>query len=166
VMVNADPPTHTRYRRVLSKLLTRRRVDAHEPHIRAAAHGLIDRIAAREFELVEAYTRALPVGTICRELGLPAGFEERFLAWAALQKAAFGRPDVIGQLIALAGDTELPNPVADYFIGHIARLRTDPRDDLLSGLIHEPLDDGRLMDDDELLSMISQFLVAGHDTTT
>jgi cytochrome P450 len=165
-MVNADPPMHTRYRRVMSKLMTRRRVDSHEPHIRAAAHALLDQVTGSEFDLAEAYTRALPVATICRELSLPAGFEEQFLGWAALQKAAFGKPDVIGQLVALGSQGKLPNPVADFFVERIAQLRLDPRDDLLSAMIAEPLEDGRLMDDDELLSLISHFLVAGHDTTT
>ena len=169
-LLNNDPPLHAPYRKLISKLMSRRRIDGHEPQIRAAAHQLLDRVDGLEFNLADAYTRALPVTTICRELSLPVGFEAQFLGWAEAQKQAFGNPVVVGALVGMAREGKLPNPVADHFTVRIAELRQAPQDDLLSALVHEPLEDGsadgRLLTDDELLSLIAHFLVAGHDTTT
>ena len=46
-LFTADPPVHTRHRRLLGKALTPNRVRALEPHIRGIANDLIDGFVAR-----------------------------------------------------------------------------------------------------------------------
>ena len=49
-LFTADPPVHTRHRKLLSKALNPRRVRALEPHIRAIADDLVDKFIARDLD--------------------------------------------------------------------------------------------------------------------
>ena len=44
--------------------------------------------------------------------------------------------------------------------------RSEPRDDILSDLVHARIDDERPLDDPELMSILQQLMVAGNETTT
>ena len=52
-----------------------------------------------------------------------------------------------------------------YFGDKIAERRAEPRDDLITDVVHATLD-GEPLPDDEMLAMFNQFLVAGNETTT
>jgi cytochrome P450 len=45
VMISDDPPRHTRFRRLVNKAFTARRIAELEPWIKAVAEGLLDQIA-------------------------------------------------------------------------------------------------------------------------
>src|ERR1700761_8743575 len=70
---NADPPTHTRIRRLANEPFRLRRVAQLEPDIRALADQLIDAFAADgSCELIEQFTVPLSLLTSARILGIPA----------------------------------------------------------------------------------------------
>src|ERR1700730_6955275 len=61
-MLDADPPIHTRLRRLVSRAFTPRRVKDLEPRIREIAKDLLDRAPkAGNFELMDAIANPLPV---------------------------------------------------------------------------------------------------------
>jgi cytochrome P450 len=53
-----------------------------------------------------------------------------------------------------------------YLKAIVDKRRADPKDDIISGLIQTPLPEGRHLDDAEILSMLSEILVGGNETTT
>jgi len=65
-MLTANPPDHTRLRKLVSAAFTRRRIERLEPRIREIATGLLDEMAAAggEVDLVGAYSYPLPITVI------------------------------------------------------------------------------------------------------
>ncbi len=81
-MLNADPPDHTRLRRLVQKAFTPGRVAGLRPRIEAITASLLDAMAAaREadpagdgvVDLITAFAFPLPMTVICELLGIPDG---------------------------------------------------------------------------------------------
>jgi cytochrome P450 len=66
-MLGANPPDHTRLRKLVTAAFTRRRIEAIEPRIREIAAGLLDEMAAAgsPVDLVNSYSYPLPITVIC-----------------------------------------------------------------------------------------------------
>jgi cytochrome P450 len=157
----SDPPDHTRLRGLVSRTFTPKRIESWEPRITAVANELIETIRAQSNpEVVAAFTTKLPIYVIGEILGLP---REK---WDWLKT----KSDVVATLLDpfLAFDAAAMN-------GHLAELRTyfqeiaeqrriEPRDDLISALVHA--NDGDALTDDEFVAMVELLLMAGHETTT
>jgi cytochrome P450 len=154
-MLEADPPEHTRLRRIVSGAFTPRRVAAMGPRIERLAHDLLDALPpAGRADLVDAFTAPLPVTVIADLLGVPHAFREEF---RALSTRAFETADP-SYKEAVAGLHRLLGAV-------VAGKRAEPGDDLLSALVtaHDE-EDGRLSED-ELVGTALLLVIAGHDTT-
>lgn len=151
-MLFVDPPDHTRLRRLVSAGFTPRSIAALEPRIKAISKELLDTLAGQtEFDLISDYAFKLPVTVIAEMLGVPASDHERFRHWS--------RALLTGEDVYLAG-----MEFVSYMNDQINMRRTEPRDDLISGLVHAE-DEGETLDHAETLSMILLLLVAGHETT-
>ena len=164
-MLVVEPPDHTRYRRLVSRVFTPRAVEQLRPQVQAVADELLDDLArtpaGRPVDLVEAYATLLPVRVICRILGVPADQEARVLA--------------LGNGVAPSLDLGLAWPAYlqvqrslhefnDWLDEHLQRLRTEPGTDLLSQLVHLE-DEGEGLDDAELRTTAGLLLAAGFETT-
>ena len=72
-MLVVEPPDHTRYRRLVSRVFTPRAVEQLRPQVQAVADELLDDLArtpaGQPVDLVAAYATLLPVRVICRILG-------------------------------------------------------------------------------------------------
>src|SRR5689334_19577560 len=67
-----EPPDHTRYRKLVTKVFTARAVEALRPRIQDVADRLLDDMAQRrEVDLIDAYASRLPVAVIAQILGVP-----------------------------------------------------------------------------------------------
>ncbi|GII81538.1 cytochrome P450 [Sphaerisporangium rufum] len=148
-----DPPEHTRYRRLLTGQFTVRRMKRLEPRI---AQIVDDRLAAMAaagppVDLVRAFALPIPSLVICDLLGVPyedhAFFEEQTDILVDMTNSE------TTAMTAMAG-------LAGYLGDLVARKRTHPADDLISGLIGA----GGLTDE-ELVNIAMLLLVAGHETT-
>src|SRR4029453_14104630 len=72
LMIWMDPPEHNRYRGLVSKAFTPRRISDLEPRIRAIATGYLDALIGRErFDVVKEFTARLPMDVISSLLGIP-----------------------------------------------------------------------------------------------
>lgn len=161
-MLAVDPPQHTRYRRLVSKVFTARAVAALEPRVEQIAAELLDRMEGRDtVDLVESYAGPLPVRIIAEILGVPAHMHEQMLEWGnaaavtldpALSYRAFRRAS-----IAL-------REMHAWLDHHLANLRRDPGDDLLSRLATLE-DEGERLNDVELRSTALLVTGAGFETT-
>jgi cytochrome P450 PksS len=78
-----DEPDHTRLRSTVDEAFRRRAIVEMQPKILAIAHEVAaDLLADRGLaDLVERYTRKLPLSVICELLGLPRTDRPRFIAW-------------------------------------------------------------------------------------
>jgi cytochrome P450 len=166
-MLGTDPPEHTRLRGLVGKAFTPRIVGRLEPRMREIAGELVQRaVGAGEVDLVEALTYPLPVAIIAEIIGIPTQHRERFKQWSDRLVAD------LGQIFAGGEDAErierqqaLLGEMHEYLTPLAEARRSDPRDDLLTGLVRAE-HEGSKLDYDEMLSMIVLILVAGNETTT
>ncbi|XVV15841.1 cytochrome P450 family protein [Actinoplanes sp. CA-131856] len=155
-MLAADPPDHTRLRRLVSAAFTARRVEALRPRIEEITAGLLDDLAGRDaVDLIDAFAFPLPIQVICELLGVPAGDRDAFREWTTI---IVGGPqpgvDHSGAVLALIA----------YIQELLARRRHQGGDDLLAALL-EVREEGDRLSEDELTSMVFLLLIAGHETT-
>ena len=72
IMIFMDPPEHTRYRRLVSKAFTPRRMMALEDEIRALCVRLLDELQGRSsFDYVQDFAAKVPAYVIAALLGVP-----------------------------------------------------------------------------------------------
>lgn len=157
-MLHADPPDHTRMRRLVQKAFTPRRA-ALRPRAEEIAAELLEEMAARDgvIDLLDAYARPLPIRVICELLGIPAADR----AWIAATVAAYDRSTEHDRV-----ELEL----AAYFTQLIDARRAEPGDDLVSALtlVSDDGDDDdapETLTGEELLATVFLLVMAGFDTT-
>lgn len=153
-MLNADPPEHTRLRKLVSKEFTGRRVAALRPRIEEITNELLDQMDGNdEVDLMEALAAPLPIMVICELLGVPFDDRADFQKWSKLLLDADPSID----------HAAVSKQMSEYLSSLLAAKRAAPGDDLLSGLV-VPDDDGDQLSDIELIAMTFLLLVAGHET--
>ena len=161
-LVHSDPPDHTRLRALVSKAFTPRSVESMRPRIESLVNELLEE-ANDEFDIVEQFAYPLPMIIISDMVGIPSSDREQFKAWSS-QIFGFigsGKPDAA---TAVRSQEALRELVA-YFKQLFAHRRRHPGPDLLSQLVLVE-EAGDRLSEDELLSLCSTFVSAGHETTT
>ncbi|WP_280274218.1 cytochrome P450 [Nocardia wallacei] len=161
-MLDRDPPTHTRLRKLVTKAFTPRAVQALEARIATLVEARLDEIAAAgTADLVAALAFPLPFEVISAMLGMPDTDHVRVRELAAVLARSF-EPGVDPELARAltAADEELAGIVREV----IAWKRADPADDLMSALIAAE-DDGDVLDDDELVAQVELIYLAGYHNT-
>nr|SBO99857.1 putative cytochrome P450 hydroxylase [Nonomuraea gerenzanensis] len=154
-MLTADPPEHTRLRRLVSKAFTAGAAERLAPRIEQLSHRLADAFApAGRADLVAAFTRPLPMAVICELLGVP---EERRADLQRWTREGMSNPSEEQRAALLALNSYLRVLLDDK--------RRVPTDDLLSQLIRVHDDDHGRLSDTELLGTAVLLVVAGHETT-
>jgi cytochrome P450 len=155
-MLAADPPDHTRLRRLVSTAFTARRIESLRPRIEELTDELLDAMDGQgRVDFLDAFAFPLPIQVICELLGVPSEDRDAFREWST----ALVSGSVSGEALA-----DARRQIVGYIRGSIAERRTSPGDDLISGLIAVHDDEDRLTED-ELTSMVFLLLIAGHETT-
>jgi cytochrome P450 len=155
-MLAADPPDHTRLRRLVSGAFTARRIEELRPRIDEITDDLLDAMSGRErVDLIDAFAFPLPIQVICELLGVPAADRDSFRSWSnIIVSGTASRDRLPGAMQAMAS----------YIRGLLADRRAHGGDDLLTALIDVRDHEDRLSED-ELSSMVFLLLIAGHETT-
>jgi len=159
-MIGADPPAHTRLRRLVSKAFTARRVEGLRPRVQEITDTLLDRITPHgAADLVGEFALPLPVTVIGELLGVPEADRDRFRTWTdeMLDRPFDGHSD-----LALVDAARAR--MHGYLTDLVAAKRTRPADDLITDLI-AATDEGERLDEQELLAMVFLLLIAGYVTT-
>jgi cytochrome P450 len=170
-MFNADPPAHTRYRRLVSKAFTVKAINDLEPAVRAITTTLIDAwIDMGHIEFVGQFAAPLPMEVIAKALGVPDDRLADFKRWSDDTVVGFGANPPLDVMIEAAHGV---NDFQRYFAAELEQRRDHPQDDLLTRLVEARIDDDdpdvvdkRPLDIPEMLSLILQMLVGGNETTT
>ena len=161
-MINMDDPDHRRRRGLVNKGLTPRRVEAHEPKVRAICHELVDRVAERgACDFVRDIAAPLPMIVIGDLLGVEPEDRDMLLHWSDDMLAA---TSVTAPPEALDRAMRTFVEYADYNRRVVADRRARPRDDMMSTLVHAEIDGQRLGDEDILQEGLL-ILVGGDETT-
>jgi cytochrome P450 len=157
-LLTMDAPDHTRLRRLVLKAFTPRVVERLRGQIQAVVDSLLDDATAQpgdQFDVMADLAAPLPAIVIAQLLGIPAD------DWATFKRWSDG---IIGFNIT---QEKLDNffELGQYLRARIAERRSQPRDDLISGLV-AARDQDDALSEDELVSQCIVLLVGGHETTT
>ncbi len=159
-----EPPDHTRYRRLVTRVFTMRAVERLRHRTEEIATELLDALeprAAGPVDLVAAYCSLLPVTVIAEILGVPEGERARVLDFGS---AAAPSLDLgLGYRRYRAVSRALEQFDA-WLSRHLDDLRRDPGDNLLSELV-AARDEGVGLDETELKATAGLVLAAGFETT-
>lgn len=161
-----DPPDHTRLRKLVSKAFAPKVVNALRPDIGILVGALLDAIAEKgSFDVIGDFAYPLPVAVICRLLGVPLEDEPRFSHASGLLAQSL---DPFVTFTGSASDglqarLDAGTWMREYLHGLIDQRRSQPGDDLMSGLIAVQ-ESGDQLTEEEIVSTCL-LLVAGHETT-
>ncbi|MFI9024275.1 cytochrome P450 [Streptomyces sp. NPDC053560] len=155
-----EGPGHQRWRRLLSRAFTVKKMEAWRPRVQEMADELIDAMLAKgaPVDLRRELALPLPVRVICALLGAPSEDQDKFAHWSevALTLTKYSQQEV----------DEASQAFLDYASDLVEQKRAHPGDDLLSELTQiSDSEDGRLSHD-ELVSTARGLLLAGHETTS
>jgi cytochrome P450 len=157
-----EPPDHTRYRKLVTRVFSVRAVEKLRGRTEQIAAELLDSLeGSNAVDLVGAYCTLLPVTVIAEILGVPLSERERVLAFggAAAPSLDLG--------LSWRQFRSVEAALADFeawLSAHLERLRAAPGEDLLSQLV-AAREDGIGLNDRELKATAGLVLAAGFETT-
>ena len=161
ILLAMDPPEHTFYRRLASRLFTPRAVAALEPQVRDVARRRIGAfVAAGGGDFVLDVAAPIPLRVISTLMGVPETDEPKVFEWA---NAIIPSEDPEYRISAEAARGARAALEA-YGTEMIAERRRRPTGDLLSRLIDAELD-GQRLTDGELQKFVVLLVVGGSETT-
>jgi len=163
-MLTQDPPLQLRYRKFVNKAFSPRSLKALEPFIESVSNELIDNFGdSGSCEFLAEFGVPLPLRVIVSQLGAPEADLPLFRKWTeAFIGNLSGQLDRDGLLEAAREVIEFQN----YFVEKMDERRKRPEDDILSQIVNASIDGEKPLDNAESLSMLSQILVAGNETTS
>lgn len=162
-LLTADHPIHTRNRKLVNLAFSAPRVNAIEADMRKKSIELIAKMAEKgSGDFVEDFAIPLPVAMIAQQIGLDND-PKQVKDWS---DAAVDR---FSQLISRERELECARSFVDYqryMKGLIDDRRANGGDDLLTDLVEARVEGETPLTDEEIMSIMQQFMVAGNETTT
>jgi cytochrome P450 len=159
-MMENEPPTHTRLRRLVAAAFGRGHVERMRPRIEQLAAAMVDELGDR-FDVLGDYAEPMPVFVIADLLGVPREDHEKLRSWS--QAIVHMYEPNVGALVraeAMAASTAF----SDYVRTVVEERRSSPGEDLITDLI-EARDEGSRLSDDELVASVVLLLNAGHEAS-
>ena len=158
LILEADPPAHTRTRAVLSQVLSPTVMKQLRDRFAAAAAAKVDELLARKsFDAVADFAEAYPMSVFPDAVGLKQEGRENLLPYAGLVFNAFGPPNKLRQ-----DAIERSAPHQAYVAEQCQRQNLAPGG--FGAGIHARVDSGDITDAEAPL-LVRSLLSAGIDTT-
>ncbi len=166
-LLSADPPYHQRYRSLVNRALSARRVASMEGYVREIVTGLIDEfIDDGKVDFTKQFADEVPMAVIADQIGVP---RKDLKAYKARADAAIGGIERVippeEERQTLKAGLELQ----EYFLMRAQEARENPKDNIITTLatveMDHPDDGKRPLNDAEILSILQQLQVAGKETT-
>lgn len=163
MMINMDPPQHTRQRAFVNRGFTPRMIARLEEHIAAICHSLLDDVVRRgEADFVTDIAAPLPLQVICELVGAPLEDRDRIYELsnhlAGAEDPEYQGP--AGERLLHAAATE----IYGYADQLAERRRAQPADDIVTRLL-QPDDAGQVLTTHEFDLFFLLLTVAGNETT-
>ncbi|MFG1704510.1 cytochrome P450 [Nonomuraea sp. M3C6] len=159
MMLNQDPPEHTRRRSLVNRGFTPRTIGALEQHIRDICDDLLDKCTG-EIDFVTEVAAPLPLYVICELLGAPVADRDKVFSWSNRMIGAQD-PDYASSPEEGSGAAM---EVYAYANQLAAQRRSNPKNDIVTKLI-QPDEHGETLDEDEFDLFVLLLVVAGNETT-
>jgi cytochrome P450 len=165
-LLNNDPPEHTPIRRLANEAFKPAAIAAREPAIRGIVNDLIDEFADDgKVELMSRFAHRVPGFVMCLMLDLPTEDTGRLLRWSDAMNLLLNPTLPAEERRAAARDSAA---FYEYCDALVRQRSTNPGSDLLSDLIlarNDAEDSRAALTHQELISIVSQLLIGGQDTT-
>lgn len=155
--ITIDPPSHKAFKQILLPFFTLDQVARYEGQSRRICTELIDSfIADGHCDAATQYSRHVPVRVIATMLGVPETDGDLFIQWIH-ESLELGVTDTA--IAKKANDA-----IAAYFAARVAERKEQPRDDLITKIMHARLN-GEQISDRLAIGMMHLLMIAGIDTT-
>ena len=159
MMLNQDPPDHTRKRGFVNRGFTPRAIGLLEQHIRDIARDLVGKVG-QEADFVTDIAAPLPLYVICELLGAPVEDRQKIFDWS---NTMIGYDDPEFQ--TSPADAQAAAAAIYAYAHEMAEDRAkNPRDDIVTKLL-EPDPGGDRLSTDEFDLFVLLLMVAGNETT-
>lgn len=160
MMLNMDPPMHTRYRRLVNKGFTPRMIRELEASVVASTDAIIDSVCERgSADFVEQVSAELPLQVIAELMGVPQADRHLVFDWS---NRMIGSEDPEYETTDVGAQAAME--LFAYADELCAKKRLDPHEDLFSILTHAEIE-GDSLSQLELDLFFLLLSVAGNETT-
>ena len=166
-MLTLDEPEHTKYRSLVAKLFTAGSVRSMEPHVQRVIDETIASFidGPSEIDFMKAFAFPVPLRIIADRLGIPEEDREFFDDAATCAAAALRMTPLPPEEMLRRAQVALD--LQKLLVRVVEARRAQPQDDMITVLANSKLEDeDRYLTHGECISVLNQFLVAGHETTT
>lgn len=158
MLINIDPPDHTKVRQIISRGFTPRAIGALHDNLAARAGSIIEEAVGRgSGNFVEDVAAELPLQAIADLLGVPQEDRRKLFDWS---NQMLGYDDPEYDVDPEAASIE----ILTYAMAMAADRKANPRDDIVTKLVHADVD-GHALSDDEFGYFVILLTVAGNETT-
>jgi cytochrome P450 len=163
VIVGADPPQHTRLRRIVNRGFTARRMEQLRPSIEAIVADLLQGLGeADEFEVISGLANEVPLRVIGTFLSARPEDLHRIRHWVdesmeCSSGALRGTPEAQARIL------EMLKSFGNYFVPMIEDRKQNPRDDLISDLVRAS--EAETLTVTEAMLFLLSIMVAGSEST-
>ncbi|HEY2316360.1 MAG TPA: cytochrome P450 [Streptosporangiaceae bacterium] len=158
IMLNIDPPQHTKLRGIVSRGFTPRAINSLRDVLAARAEGIVTRaLAEGTGDFVTDVACELPLQAIAELLGVPQEDRHKIFSWSN-EMVGYDDPEYTGDGENAAAE------ILGYSMVMAEDRRACPRDDIVTKLVHAQVDGGELTSD-EFGFFVILLSVAGNETT-
>ena len=157
-----DPPDHTRLRRLVSRVFSPRVINRLREYVAQVVDDLLDPIANDGGgDLITGFADHIPVTVVCHLLGVPQNDHAQCRAWSE-EVGLSVEPGVSDEQMKRADRAQLEYDA--YFLALADEKRVHPADDVMT-LLTQAEDAGDKLSEQELVSMATEIIGAGSETT-
>jgi len=158
VMLNIDPPQHTKLRGIVSRGFTPRAINNLRSALSARAERIVaEAIASGSGDFVTDVAAELPLQAIAELVGVPQDDRRKVFDWSN-DMVGYDDPEYVGDPAAAAAE------LVGYAMVMAEDRRQCPRDDIVTKLVNAQVDGGELSSD-EFGFFVILLAVAGNETT-
>ena len=164
-----DPPVHTKYRKLINHTFSVARIRKMTDYIETVVNDLVDTFIEKgECDFMWDFSVPLPCIVIADQLGVPRDKIWELKKWSDAMLAPGG--GFTDEAAALQCGKDVV--AAQRFFAEVIEARKqEPRDDIISDLVHTRIQDEeggeeRHLDMFELQDLLDQLLTGGNETTT
>jgi cholest-4-en-3-one 26-monooxygenase len=158
ILLNIDPPQHTKLRGIVSRGFTPRAIGSLREALTARAERIVaEALAEGTGDFVTDVACELPLQAIAELLGIPQEDRRKIFDWSN-QMVGSDDPDYAGDAMDAA------TGLLSYSMTLAEDRRGCPRDDIVTKLVHAQVDGGELSPD-EFGFFVLLLAVAGNETT-
>lgn len=162
ILMEREPPDHTRLRSLIGKAFTPQRVEGLRPKIEKIVNRLIDEVETKSaMDLLSDFAEPLPVTVIGELLGVPEAERLQLRPWSAAIVKLY---EVTHTAKQEEDALQAVNDFSQLLRNLAAQRRRQPKDDLITALVQAE-EAGDKLSEDELIANCILLLNAGHEAS-